>query len=699
MHTKHLPKRTKARARRSRSVQPGFLLAALLAGLTSLSAGDQPIANSAFDSEAPGWNWENWSAAGSTASFDGTQNAPVVGGSPTSGSLKLLNAFTDVAGYQQAVYTLGLSAPENFVGQVGAVAFDVRVDPASSPRADGDYGFLEVILRQSGNWDWVGLPGVRLLGTEWQRVTFQVPKEGVDSIRGLTIKLGDNDFLGPVTLNVDNIAYITNPDDVPITGVDNGLEAEPPAGWSWETWSAAGTIVYDPNDTHGRSTSGMARLEHGFGNVPDGYQQTVFTYVLPGGQVNAAQEFSYVNMDVMVDASSTPRAGGDYGWFQVFLRNGTGWDWLGTQIDGADGTRISDNQWHHLSFKVPASADATHRLTFKIGENALLGPITLLVDNISFTRSTAPPPPPTLGIAKANGGLSLVATSPDAYGRHNIYTTEDFADPGKFAFIGSTEPVSYSFTLNSFPDAAAYPGFQAHIFLVPGFPGTAQSPDWNEPTVIFMDIKAGGDTNPPNATFRIKTDQPGGNNELYAGGEPHTVVNSATVTGTWTLTATGQVFTMTAPDGTISAPIDIGAEAAALFAAEPVQIRAYFGIQPNAEANKGQSVRVGQVEIKKGTTVLISDTFAGTELDPLVWTANAAAGGILLVPPDDAGYIVTWTVPDAGFSLQTAGSVTGSPWSNLDVTPTAIGTTKQAVIPKSSLPVGETLFFRMLKPN
>src|SRR6185503_15854714 len=102
---------------------------------------------------------------------------------------------------------------------------------------------------------------------------------------------------------------------------------------------------------------------------------------------------------------------------------------------------------------------------------------------------------------------------------------------------------------DKFPDAATYPGFQAHIFLVPGSPGTETGPDWNEPTLIFMDIKAGAN-NTGNATFRIKTEQPNGNSELYVAGL--TTVNSASILGTWTLTGKGSVFTMTAPDGTVS---------------------------------------------------------------------------------------------------------------------------------------------------
>lgn len=666
---------------------------------SSLYAGESLFTNSAFDADAAGWSWENWSAPGSAVAFDATQNSTVAGGVATSGSLKLVNAFTSVPGYQQAVYTVQLPAPQNFVGQIGSISFDVKVDATSTPRAGGDYGFLEVILRQGANWEWVTLPGVHLNGTDWQRVTFQVPKTGVDSIRAISVKLGENDFLGPVTLNIDNVAYATTPDDVAVTGVDNGTVGVAPDGWSWENWSAPGVVTFDALDTHGRSTSGSVKMEDTFNNDPTGYQQSVYTYVLPGGQVDAAQEYSYVNLDVKVDAASVPRASGDYGYFEVILRNGTGWDWLSTDVGGGvTGTRITNNVWTHISAKINPLASAVHRLTFKVGDGGLLGPITMNIDNITFTRNSAPPPPPTLGISAAKGGLTLVTTSTDQYGRHNIYTADNPDDPAYVSFVGSAEPVSYSFTLNTYPDATAYPGFQAHIFLVPGAPGTETAPDYTEPTLAFLDIRAGADGT-GTATFRFKANQPNGNDHIYGGGDPHTSVNSTTVLGKWTLTVNGSIFTMTAPDGTVSAPVDIGADALAAFndgGASP--IRAYFGVQPNSVANKGQSVQVGGIEIKKGNQVIVSDNFNGPELDLSKWTVNASTGGILFVSPSDAGLIVTWTVPDTGFLLQAATTLSNPTWVNLDVNPATIGAMKQAVTPRSALPAGNQVYIRMIKP-
>lgn len=666
----------------------GLLLAAIATSFAAAQAGEVPAPNAFFNADAAGWYWENWSAAGSSVAFDGALNLPAPGSAQTSGSLKVVSAFNGNPGYQQAVFTVPLPAAQDFTGQVGAISFDVRVDPGSTARAGGDYGWLEIILRQGNEWTWVGLPGVRLNGNEWQRVTFQLPKSGIDSIRAFTLKLGENDFLGPVTLNVDNVSFLTNPDDVWITGADNGNVD----GWSWENWSVTGIPTFDSMDVSGRSTSGSIRLEQQFAESPGTYQQSVFTYVLPSGTVDATAEYSYLNLDVKVDPSSVKRANGDYGYWEVILRNGNGWDWIGTQINGANGISLTDNDWHHLSFKVPTTANAVHRLTFKTGQNALLGPVILNVDNITWTRNTAPPPPPTIGIAAAAGGLTLVHTSSDIYGRHNIYTTES-----AYNFAGSAEPVSYSFTVGSYPKADSNPGFQAHIFLVPGNPGNETSPDWNEPTLIFMDIKNAAN-GAGNATFRIKTDQAGGNSELYAAGA--TTVNSASVVGKWTLTYTGNnTFTMTAPDGTVSAPIDIGGEAAALFGNTGDPLRVYFGVQGNNDANKGQSVKVSKVEIKQGANVLITDDFSGDELDTAKWTANATAGGVLFVPSSDAGYMLNWTLPDTGFKVRMSPSLTTPNWTDVDMTAAvSAGPIRQLLVPKSALPAGGGAFFQLLKP-
>jgi hypothetical protein len=304
-----------------------------------------------------------------------------------------------------------------------------------------------------------------------------------------------------------------------------------------------------------------------------------------------------------------------------------------------------------------------------------------------------------LTLEKAVGGLNLVHTSANQYGRHNIYA----ADSSPLGFYGMTESlasISYSFTLSSFPSGAAYPGFQAHLFLVPGGPGNGSDPDWTVPNIIFLDVKAGADGS-GNATFRWKTNQANGNTQLYAAGLP--VVNSATVLGTWTLTASYETnFTVQAPDGaTVSTVLD--PEAAALFAGP---IRLYLGVQGNSLDNAAQragvsSVKVTQESVFQDITVVLEDDFSGETLDTAKWVENSAApGGVQLLPASEAGWLVSWTLPDDGFVLQIAEELSETiSWTDSAVTPIILGPSKrQAHIPQSQLPPTDQGYFRLFQP-
>jgi hypothetical protein len=214
---------------------------------------------------------------------------------------------------------------------------------------------------------------------------------------------------------------------------------------------------------------------------------------------------------------------------------------------------------------------------------------------------------------------------------------------------------------------------------------------------MFMDIKAGAG-NTGNATFRPKLDEANGNNQLYAAGL--TTVNSATILGTWTLTIdpNTNTATMTAPDGTVSTPIDISGIAAEF---ADGNLRAYFGDQPNADANKGQGIHVAKIEIKSGAHTLLSDDFSGAALNTDTWTVNASAGAIQFVPASEANWIVNWTLPDTNYKLQVATSLSTPDWTDVDVSAstTTIGTIKQAIVGNSALPTTTgNVFFRLVQP-
>jgi hypothetical protein len=171
-------------------------------------------------------------------------------------------------------------------------------------------------------------------------------------------------------------------------------------------------------------------------------------------------------------------------------------------------------------------------------------------------------------------------------------------------------------------------------------------------------------------------------------------VTNAIPTGKWSVTFSGDTHvTLTAPDGS-STEMDMPAEAAALFAGP---LHAYFGVQPNQLVNIGQGVVVKKIEIT-GTTTPLSDTFEGTALNTDVWALAAADSKGVRVIGSETPWKVTWTTPAAGFVLQTAATLSApAPWTDVNVTGTAIGSTMQALINRTNLPAGSAGFFRLIK--
>jgi len=476
--------------------------------------------------------------------------------------------------------------------------------------------------------------------------------------------------------------------EVPIDNFDDGNID----GWA-QMWGTTPDLTYDALDREGLETSGSLRVAANYfdPNITT-WQQAVITIPLTP-PVNAAAGYTQINVSVKVDPSSTLNGNNHYGLFEIKRPDGT----------AIGGATLTHTEWTNLSFAITATPnnESLASLIFQLGWGSMRGPVIYNLDNLSWTERLAPPPPPTLSLEKAEGGLNLVHTSENQYGRHNIYTLDDtilgFYNAGE-----SVAAVSYSFTLLSYPSAAAYPGFQTHMFLVPGSP-TVPDPDWTQPNVIYFDVGAGPNGS-GNGTFRWKTNQAGGNSQLYVGGLP--VVNSASVLGTWTVTIEyGTNVTLRAPDGA-STSFVFDPEAAALFAGP---IRVYIGVQGDSNANRGRRARLGGVKIVQTSIfqdelVLLEDNFPGDALDTAKWvevsgTSGALVpGGVQLIPPAEAGWLVSWGQPDTGFILQSAANLTPPiGWNDVTVTPITAGLLRQAHISKSQLPEGNQAYFQMVK--
>jgi hypothetical protein len=464
--------------------------------------------------------------------------------------------------------------------------------------------------------------------------------------------------------------------EVVITKFNDGSDA---TLWYWESWSAPGTLTYDTElDAGGGSPNGSLRLVNNFANNPGGYQQCVFSLALPSS-TNAESLYSLINMDVKVDPTSTPRAAGDYGAFEIIFRNGSGWTWNSRISVPLNGTG-----WTHLSAPVGAPADAVHHLTLKLGQNGLLGPVFYNIDNLTWTESTVPPPPPTMSIRSAKPGLNFIGSAAGQYDRQSIYSPTAIT-----SWVGGFDDVTFSMTINDAP-SAANPNFQAHMFIVQGGPSSDTIPDWTLPTLIFIQIvnNANGTAT---AYFRSKVNEPGNNTQFWAPNAPS--VTGPSMRGIWTVSFLPNTdVTLTAPDGTTNS-FSIPIETAAAFTGG---LTAYFGIMPNSPENIGKGISLSHVIVSSAGTPIVEDDFAGPNLDLTKWAVSAAdPAGVTLLTADTAGFWVSWTLPDAGFVLQSTPNFFPPNWANLAVS--LIGSTsRQAHIPKGT-PAAEQGYFQLFK--
>ena len=449
--------------------------------------------------------------------------------------------------------------------------------------------------------------------------------------------------------------------------------------WYWENWSSQGVLVHDNElDAGGGSPNGSLRLVNNFTNGPAAYQQCEFTLGLPA-TANAEQLYTHINLDVKVDPGSTPRAAGDYGTFEIVLRNGGGWAWNSRISVPLNGTG-----WTHVSAPVAAPADAVHHLTIKVGQNALLGPVIYNIDNITWTESVAPPPPPTMSIRPAKPGLNLVGSGAGQYDRQSIFSPTAIT-----SWVGGFDDLTFSMTIDDAP-GAANPNFQAHMFIVTGGPSGDAIPDWTLPNVIFVQVvnNANGTAS---ATFHTKVNEAGNNTQFWVPNNPS--VASPTMRGTWSVTFFPDTnVCLTAPNGATNF-FGIPAETAAAFSSG---LTAYFGIMPNGAANIGKGVTLSHVEVSSAGTSLLEDDFAGPDLDVTKWALSAAdPAGVKVLTPDMAGFWVSWTVPDAGFVLQSTPDFSPPNWT--DLVATLIGSTsRQAHVPKGT-PAAQQGYFQLRK--
>jgi hypothetical protein len=330
------------------------------------------------------------------------------------------------------------------------------------------------------------------------------------------------------------------------------------------------------------------------------------------------------------------------------------------------------------------------------------------IDNIYLKLSTVALPPPLLtkSITSPNPGLNLFSAPPitDQFQRNSIKLQNTFG----VGWLGQ-QGVTYSMTITNFPDGAAYPGYQAHLFITTG-PGTASALDYNETNVVWLNVQANSN-NTGVAYFRYKINEWAANSNMFgaeyiglASAGTLTNLPAATVLGTWSLSFNNDTnVTITGPGGA-SVNFNMRPEAVAPFV-DPLNV--VFGAQPNGTNNVGQEVILSSVSgtnSSAGTQLFVDNFLVDGALDTSTWTILTGEPNTVFVFPQDPGQrIVSWSLPAVGFGLQTATNVglptvwntlTGSEATGGPLTMWSIGGTQFALVPSADLGPDQN-YFRM----
>lgn len=667
-------------------------LAGLVLGATSLWAAN-PIVVDTFDSESETNAWTLLDPADGALYWDNTEDA---GGTGAKGSLKVV--LLGSAGATQIQPQVNLGTKTFNSGVYYSLSFDVKVDPASSWNGS-DYGHIQAVLRNSAmSWEGINWTLMDSSYTNWTHMdvgfvaTAQNP---YDTIQYLVFQV-QGVYLGDVVIYLDNIQINPAPFTYFFNQFTNSDEA---AQWSWANWSQPGSLQWVTSpDAGGATPAGSLQISNAFLDNPSNYQQVVFSK-----NVNFdPSRFTYLDLDVRLDPNSFPSADdAGYGDFSVILEGMPNYFWatLGTHtLTGAD-----SNNWVHLSFPMGGMGlTNVDKLILKVGRgwsdasggHGMTNTVIYYVDNI---KVWTPQSSPTVSLRKSGpGGLEFDFTNPnDQWTRQGI-VTPSYAR--YFGWYNAGAPVSYSFTITNYSPAAANPGFEAHVYLVnydtlvnPQNDETASAVDWNAADIMSAKIQnnaSGG----VDFSFNFKTNLPAANiNQTVAS------LHAESALGTWTLTFNDNTSgTMTTPDGT-STNFSISPDVAARFSGQMVL---HFGTFKNNFVNNNASATFSQVQVTGGSYPFV-DTFPGPGLnsDPLnpFWRVAGDPNGIVWIPAGTAWWL-DWTLPDTGFTAQSAPSVTG-PWTSAGITYILQGTTRNSgAVPQSEMPAGSSAYFRLVKP-
>jgi hypothetical protein len=493
-------------------------------------------------------------------------------------------------------------------------------------------------------------------------------------------------------------------------GLDNSSTPIPNVRFDFGGTTTTGAnvaIAFATNDAAGNPASGSIKFTIPMDvTVDGGNTKGAFTFDFYHNST-AATNLSSLSFDVMVDPSSTPEqtnnVSGGYGFLQ-FVSRDANYSFNTIPVFGEDVgavyTGVVAGHWQHVVIPLDSTVpdDAIRGLTFQLyggpGQN-ISGTEILYFDNITVSIADAIPQP-TNSISRITGpkGLYLKATvnstvDQPQYERQGIATVAS-----AYSWVGSgTNQVTYSLTITNFP-SPANSNFEAYIFLAPtnsitGGP-TEPNPDWVEADIIALSIQNNADGS---ATGNLSYKTADGNDNFYQTSVG--TVSSTSPVGTWTMTFTNDDFvTVTSPSGAV---LNTSLQGNGSIFGNLVT--AYIGIQPNSTNNTGQQAVFSKFQITSNGLPLLNDDFSTPALNASTWILAAEDPTGVLQIPQNAAFMLNWTLPATGFTLQSSTNLANpNSWQAVGLQSKIFNNQGTVIIPSTFVNTNSPGFFRLVHP-
>jgi hypothetical protein len=621
------------------------------------------------------------------------------------------------------------------------VSVHLAVDASSGTTGtmgSGGYGSLQAILRDSSySWDsmWYGTlysPAAQ----NWTTYTFAVAPPYHASEQYLQFQLqcasSTTNYTGPVTVYIDNVTITP----VPNPWVMDAFTSDTSASYAVQTWSTAETSSLNTSQDAGGGFTpvGALQMDIAFPATNVAWSEWGQSWIENDTALGDLTRFTYFECDLKVDTANSTlfSDGSDYGNLTIAFRDA----WSGNSgpyacsPSGIPLSASTYSSWHHLKLALPTAGSGGLPITNSPGYDIELsgncmGPVRLLMDNITLSKPITPPK--IYGLLPGTPGGVKIAV--DADGTSNQFDQEGFTSPSAdndaidFFWVNRT-PATYSFALTNFPAPAVAPGFHAHVYLVNGDSITANgkvgSWSYNETysgvpynALDYAGLWIQNTTNNTGvlAILEWKTNSPTFN---ATNKQTLTLTQYASANGPWTLTFSDNTHaTLLGPDSTVAGSFTLPD-----FANDPNYSANFtpgtslvqFGVAKNDTQNTGvnnnQSATFTHVLVTNATAgVIYDDNFTGPGLtSKYAWQVaeyyQDSANRVFWQPYGTA-YWLEWGEPATGYAVKSAAAVTG-PWTDAGVTYTyadSTGTNHFGAIPAASLPSANTGFFRLANPN